>query len=121
MPRFLNAEISDRMFYFLMKMLPIFLISESCTDKYRCVGGEEIHLLPTAREGYVFRIVCQSFCSQNQWGGGLPMGGSTRGGVCLPTPAILAATATVGRRVTGMHSCYTLQIFETKLVHFNVL
>ena len=90
--------------------------------------------MPTAREGYVFRNVCQSFCLQR--GVGIYRGSAYGGGVCIQgvvclqrgltmgvciqgmgglhpggglhlggLPPILVATAAVGGHPTGMHSC----------------
>ena len=38
-------------------------------------GGNDKRYLPTAREGYVFRSLCQSFCSLERGGRPFPFGG----------------------------------------------
>ena len=74
--------------------------------------------LPTAREGNVFRSVCQSFCSQG--GGGLPSGQRPQtdrdppGQRSPPPPPV--ATAAVNTHPTGMHSC-CMDCFHTGCFH----
>ena len=97
-------------------------------------GENRTRLLPTAREGYVFRSACQSFCSRGERKADLlPPGSRPLGKNMVPdrkrhhTPLertwdqtgsdiihppwywhLVAATAAIDRHPTGMDSCLIL-------------
>ena len=94
----------------------------------QCASYCNVFLLPTAREGNIFRGICQSFCSQGV------SGPSPSSGQRIPRKKppldrdprnwhLVAATAAVGMHPTGMHSCYRLQCSCSKVtfLHLSVI